>query len=162
MLTYTHVHLRKLFISLHLIAIFVIYHSSCSMTKPTTWPVDPAKTQISLVSLWSTTWRRFGPLATHKAHSKDSDQNGCMPRLIWVFTGHIDNFVGLVVLHLINSFDILNLLKNNILLSQQQIHKWDGAWQNQQNDLCTQRRLRSAWESTQSDQSSLCALIMGS
>ena len=31
--------------------------------------------------------------------------------------------------------------------------KWASAWQNQQNDLCTQRRLRSAWASAQSDQS---------
>ena len=31
------------------------------------------------------------------------------------------------------------------------------AQQNQQNDLCTQQRLRSAWASTQSDQSSLSA-----
>ena len=30
-------------------------------------------------------------------------------------------------------------------------------WQNQQNDLCGQRRLRSAWASAQSDQSSLSA-----
>ena len=33
---------------------------------------------------------------------------------------------------------------------------WARARQNQQNDLCPQRRLRSAWESTESDQSSLC------
>ena len=31
------------------------------------------------------------------------------------------------------------------------------SWQNQQNDLCAQRRLISAWASVQSDQSSLCA-----
>ena len=30
------------------------------------------------------------------------------------------------------------------------------AWQNQQNDLCAQWRLRPAWSSAQSDQSSLC------
>ena len=30
-------------------------------------------------------------------------------------------------------------------------------WQNQQNELCAQRRLRSAWESTQSNQSLHCA-----
>ena len=30
---------------------------------------------------------------------------------------------------------------------------WAAAWQNQQNDMCAQRRLRSAWASTQSDQS---------
>ena len=35
---------------------------------------------------------------------------------------------------------------------------WAGAWQNQQNDLCTQRRPWSAQASAQSDQSSLCAL----
>ena len=33
---------------------------------------------------------------------------------------------------------------------------WAAAWQNQQNDLCAQRRLNSAWASAQSDQSSLC------
>ena len=32
------------------------------------------------------------------------------------------------------------------------------AWQNQQNDMGAQRRLRSAWVSTQSDQSLLCSL----
>ena len=30
---------------------------------------------------------------------------------------------------------------------------WTTAWQNQQNDMCAQRRLRSSWASTQSDQS---------
>ena len=35
---------------------------------------------------------------------------------------------------------------------------WATAWQNQRNDLCAQQRLRSAWESTQSDQSLDCVL----
>ena len=30
---------------------------------------------------------------------------------------------------------------------------WATSWQNQQNDFCAQRRLRSAWASAQSDQS---------
>ena len=34
--------------------------------------------------------------------------------------------------------------------------KLGAAWQNQQNDLCAQRRLRSAWASAQSDQSLCC------
>ena len=34
-----------------------------------------------------------------------------------------------------------------------QNHKWACAWQNQQIDLCAQRKLRSAWASAQSDQS---------
>ena len=55
--------------------------------------VRPAKTQISLGirSVWSesslSAWRYPGSLATHWAHSEDSDQTGRMPRLIWVFTG---------------------------------------------------------------------------
>ena len=33
---------------------------------------------------------------------------------------------------------------------------WATSWQNQQNGMCAQRRLRSAWASTQSDQSLRC------
>ena len=33
---------------------------------------------------------------------------------------------------------------------------WAAGWQNQQNDLCAHRRLRSAWASAQSDQSLYC------
>ena len=55
--------------------------------------VRPAKTQISLGirPVWSesslSAWRNIGSLATHWAHSKDSDQTGRMPRLILVFAG---------------------------------------------------------------------------
>ena len=37
---------------------------------------------------------------------------------------------------------------------------WTASWQNQQYGICTQRRLRSAWASAQSDQSSLCAHLL--
>ena len=37
------------------------------------------------------------------------------------------------------------------------IYIWAASWQNQQNDLRAQRRLRSAWASAQSDQSLRCA-----
>ena len=53
--------------------------------------VRPAKTHISLGirAVWSepsvSAWRKLGSLATHWAHSEDSDQTGRMPRLIWVF-----------------------------------------------------------------------------
>ena len=55
--------------------------------------VRPAKTQISLGIRpdWSesllSAWKKLGSLATHWAHSEDSDQTGRMPRLIWVFAG---------------------------------------------------------------------------
>ena len=55
--------------------------------------VRPANSQISLGirPVWSessqSAWRNLGSLATHWAHSEDSDQTGRMPSLIWVFAG---------------------------------------------------------------------------
>ena len=55
--------------------------------------LHPVKTQISLGihPVWSesslSAWRNLGSLATHWAHSEDSDQTGRMPTLSWVFTG---------------------------------------------------------------------------
>ena len=69
--------------------------------------VRPAKTQISLAirPVWSesslSTRRKLSSLATHRAHSKDSDQTGRMPRLIWVFAGRTCHFVGFVMRRLI-------------------------------------------------------------
>ena len=68
------------------------YHISHVMTKPTKW----VSTQQRLRSDWAhaqsdqsslSTWRNLGSLATHWVHSKDSDQTGRIPRLIWVFSG---------------------------------------------------------------------------
>ena len=73
---------------------------SCLVKKPTKWHVHPAKTQISLGirPVWSesslSAWRKLWSLASHWAHSKDSDQTGRMPRLIWGFAGRIYHFVG--------------------------------------------------------------------
>ena len=72
----------------------VCYHDlSCNMTKPTKWFVRPVKTQISLGirPVWSESslcaqWVAKDPSFLH-ADSKDSDQTGRMPRLIWVFAG---------------------------------------------------------------------------
>ena len=67
--------------------------------------VRPAKTQISLGirPVWSksslSAWRNLGSLATHWAHSEDSDQTGRMPRLIWGFAGRTYHFVGLSSYH---------------------------------------------------------------
>ena len=77
------------------------------MTKPSKWHVRPVKTQISLGirPVWSVSslsaWRKLGSLATHWVHSEDSDQTGQMPRLIWVFAGRTDHFVGFVMRRLI-------------------------------------------------------------
>ena len=67
----------------------------------------PAKILFSLGirPVWSesslSAWRKLGSLATHWAHSEDSDQIGRMPRLIWVFAGRTCHFVGFVMRWLI-------------------------------------------------------------
>ena len=45
---------------------------------------------------------------------------------------------------------------NNAKFTGGGILKWATSWQNQQNGMCTQQRLRSAWASAQSDQSLCC------
>ena len=97
------------------------FHSSCAsgkpliqskmsrrlvMTKPTKWPVRPAKTQISLGirPVWSeyslcAQWVAKDLSFLH-ADSEHSDQTGRMPRLIWVFAGRICHFVGFVTMRL--------------------------------------------------------------
>ena len=75
------------------VTVLVHLYLSHLMTKPTKWHVCPAKTQISLGirPVWSksslSAWRKLGSLATHLAHSGDSDQTRRMPRLSWVFAG---------------------------------------------------------------------------
>ena len=83
-----------------------IWAASCSVTKPTKWHVRPAKTQISLDirPFWSESslcaeWVAKDPRFLH-ADSKDSDQTGRMPRLIWVFAGRTCHFVGFVTMRL--------------------------------------------------------------
>ena len=71
------------------------------MTKPTKWHVRPAKNQISLGirPVWSesslSAWRKLWSLATHWAHSEDSDQTGAQSDLSlrWVHS----HFVGFVM-----------------------------------------------------------------
>ena len=59
-------------------------------TKPTKWPMRPAKTQISLgirpvLSVFAVRLRIAKDPSFLHADSEDSDQTGRMPRLIWVF-----------------------------------------------------------------------------
>ena len=62
----------------------ILLNMSRNMTKPTKWLCA----QRRLRSTWAlSAWRKLGSLATHWAHSKDSDQTGRMARLIWVFAG---------------------------------------------------------------------------
>ena len=85
------------------------------MTKPNKITVCPAKTQVSLGirPVWSESslcaqWVAKDPSFLH-ADSKDSDQTGQMPRLIWVFAGRTCHFVGFVTRWLM-CFHIHNLV----------------------------------------------------
>ena len=72
--------------------------------------VRPSKSHISLGirPVWSESLlsarRKLGSLATHWAHSEDSDQTGRMRRLIWVVTGRTCHFVDFVMRWLILHF----------------------------------------------------------
>ena len=105
------------------------------MTKPTKWPVYPAKTQISLGirPVWSesslSAWRNIGPLTTYWAHSEDSDQTGQMPRLIWVFAGSTGHFVGFVMRQLkwYSSHKLISKTRANLSISEVssvKSHQW--------------------------------------
>ena len=73
--------------------------------KTTKWHVCPAKTQISLgiCPVWSESSLCAHLVAILKdlsflyADSKDSDQTGRIPKLIWVFAMHTCHFVGFVM-----------------------------------------------------------------
>ena len=74
--------------------IFHQYNWAATWKKTNNVTVRPAKTQVSLgirpvwsESLLCAQWVAKDPSFLH-VHSKDSDQTGWMPRLIWVFAGH--------------------------------------------------------------------------
>ena len=78
------------------------------MTKPTMWLCSPVWSGSSLSA-----WRKLGSLATHWAHSEDSDQTGRIPRLICVFAGRTCHFVGFVTRRLIYIYYYFN--QHNLL-----------------------------------------------
>ena len=124
--------------------------------KTSKMTVHPAKTQISLGirPVWSesslSAWRKLGSLATHWAHSEDSEQTGWMPRLIWVFPGRTAT---LLVLSWGCSFlwALLLLFLKKAPISFNDI--WANAWDYGTYDIGDQRRLRQACASAQSRQS---------
>ena len=86
-----------------------VVHMSRRMTKPTKWPVRPAKAQISLGirPVWSVrclheeAWRKLGSLATQWAHSEDSAQSDLS--LCWAHKSFcwFCHFVGFEAAHLL-------------------------------------------------------------
>ena len=90
---------------------------SRNMTKPTMWPVRPAKTQVRLgirpvwlESSQCAQWVAKDPMVLY-ADSEGSDQTGRMPRLIRVFAGRTGYYDGFVMLRL-NLFPSVNMTVN--------------------------------------------------
>ena len=129
--------------------------------------VRPAKTQISLGirPVWSESsqpaWRNLEPLATHWAHSEDSDQTGRMPRLIWVYPGCT---VILLVLSCRGSYLFISTWRDRNI-SEYIFHELQPCWNgfhyeiywatprhNKTYAISEQKRCRSACTSEQSDQ----------
>ena len=72
---------------------------SQSMTKPTKWQVRELRLRSAWASAQSdqssqSAWRKLVFLAIYWVQSKDSDQPGHLPRLIWVFAWRKCHFVG--------------------------------------------------------------------
>ena len=65
---------------------------ACVPSEDSDQGIRPVWSESSL-----STRRKLGSLATHWAHSKDSDQTERMPRLIWVFAGRTCHYVGFVM-----------------------------------------------------------------
>ena len=84
----------------------------------------PAQSDQSLrcprIKLWS--------LATHWAHSEDSDQTGRMPRLIWVFAGRT---VTLLVLSCGGSHETAEHLYDEMQVEKVSYSAWIKIWRNQ-------------------------------
>ena len=109
---------------------------SHSRTKPTKWPLRQAKFQISWVSPQSdqsslSAWRKFGSLATHKVQQEDWSD--------WMDAQTDQSSLGA---HHFVDCCVLAQMSHDMTKPT----RW----------VCAQWRLRSAWASTQSDQSLCC------
>ena len=98
----------------------------------------------SISPVWSASslraqWVAKGPSFLH-ADSEDSDQTGWMPRLICLHWAHMP-FCCFCheAIHFTEDFGTCKASQSTMI--------WAIAQQNQQYDLCAQRRLRSAWAS---------------
>ena len=95
-------------------------------------------------------WKSFSMLIAH-CHSNIHQcyfRSFCMKYTAFVTGAKLYLHVSLSVE--INAFSSISIYMYFI---------WATAWQNQPNDFCARQRLRSAWASAQSDQSSLCAFL---
>ena len=142
---------------------------SSRMTKPTKWLRRRRKTQISLGicpvwSVFAVRLKNLALLATHWAHSLrwahrsfcwshvklwSNSTNGTKYKRtnIWMDERKDENYIPLGI-------NAGGLMKKSTSYTR---NLCEQAWQNQQNDLCAERRHRLALAFAQSNQSSLSA-----
>ena len=131
---------------------------SRDMTKPTKWLCAQRRLRSAWASAQSNqslrrmkkAWVLSYPLSEQQ---RLWSQTGRMPRLIWVFAGLILN---LLVLSCRGSNIASRYVATPFIVNNRSITKWAASRQNQQNGMCAQRRLRSAW----ADQSLRCPLFL--
>ena len=88
-----------------------MHQMSHILTKPTKWHVRQAKTQISL------------GIHAFFMRTVKTDQNGQMPRLIWVFAGRTCQFVGFVIRRLKCKVTFINTLNSSCWSAKRQVLK---------------------------------------
>ena len=144
---------------------------SLSLTKPTQWPVCPAKTPISLCirPVWSESslfWVISYPLSAQRRLWSDWAEALADLSLRWAHMS-ICWFCRAAALIVSECFLLLWCRWQAAVYARSSalclkpplvLYKWAASCQNQQTDMCAAKwRLRSAWASAQSDQSSLSA-----
>ena len=111
--------------------------------------VCPAKTRIGLGirPVWSESslcaqWVAKDP-SFLQADSEDPDQTGWMPRLIWIFAGHTDHFVGFVTRRLIRlSYFTWGAINNSQYTA---VCKFNEFWREEKNKKLKKKGYRIWW-----------------
>ena len=110
------------------------------MTKPTKWHVRPAKTEISLGI--RPVWSESSLCAQWVAKDPIFLQFNCL----WIHTMWKTQ-LNVQICKVMSISDVLLKHSGLVYELRRQLsynHFWAASWQNQQNDMCAQRRLRSA------------------
>ena len=148
---------------------------SCFMKWATTWQnqqnvcapsedSDQPGHPPSLITVFAVRMKKTWVLTYPLSAQRRLDQTGRKPRLISLRWVHSFCWFCHVVAQIYHITELVTFLLDHIntnLMNQyvhcEQLENEPPDDKTQQNDLCAQRTLRSAWASAQSDQSSLCA-----
>ena len=135
--------------------------NECAPSEDSDQPGDPPSLIRVFAGRMKKAWVLTYPLSAQRRLWSDWADAQAHLSLHWAHT----HFVGFVMSRLIfhAHLHIFNIVASkvhvfNCLLTflQRWINNWAASWQNQQNGMHVQQRLRSTWASPQSDQSLRC------